>query len=148
MSEHDSRIEMLAQDIMDSALTNPEKDILADDLEYANAINGSKDPVMIGIKRLTLSGIRTKLSLHASIRREIAEHANGCNRKVTTSTVTTEKRTGSLKEELMCALIANTKTAIITIGVAATIVALAIVWTRQISEAGGFVRDAAHAANN
>jgi hypothetical protein len=148
MSEHDSRIEMLQQDIMDSSLPSAEKDILADDLEYANAINGSKDEVMIGIKRLTLSGIRTKLSLHASIKREIAAHASGCSGKVVTSTVTTEKRSGCLKAELMSALIANMKTAIITVGVVAALVLVSIVWTRQIAEAGGFVKDAATAANN
>ena len=149
MSEHDSRIEMLQQDIMDSSLPSAEKDILADDLEYANAINGSKDAVMIGIKRLTLSGIRTKLSLHAAIKREIADHANNCNGKTVTSTVTTEKRSGSgcLKAELANAFIANMKTAIITVGVVAAIVLVSIVWTRQIAEAGGFVKDAAQAAN-
>lgn len=46
------------------------------------------------------------------------------------------------------AFAANMKTAIITVGVVTTIVLVLIVATRQISEAGGFVKDAATAASN
>lgn len=63
MSE-DSRITLLEQQLAESALHPSEKAVLADDLSYAQTINGSPDPIMQGLKRLTLSGVRRELATH------------------------------------------------------------------------------------
>jgi len=54
---------------------------------------------------------------------------------------------GGLKATLTTALVANMKTAIITVGLVAGILGLAIIFTRQISEAAGFVDTTAQAAH-
>ena len=43
------------------------KDALADDLKFAQDINGTTDPALRGIKRLVISGIRRELLTHERI---------------------------------------------------------------------------------
>ena len=77
MSE-DVRLDLLAGAISDSGLDGQIKDALADDLRYAQEINGSDDAALRGIKRLVISGIRRELLAHDRTKKAIAEHADRC----------------------------------------------------------------------
>lgn len=74
MSDHDSRICILQQALMESDIDPAERDALADDLQYAQSINGSPDQTLQGIKRLTISGVRREMLGHA----RLAAHARTC----------------------------------------------------------------------
>lgn len=55
-------IDILKQRLADSKKIDPKlRDALADDLTWADAINGSTDPAMQGIKRLIIIGVRREL---------------------------------------------------------------------------------------
>lgn len=60
MSE-DIRLDLLINSIAKSKLDNPTKNALADDLKYVQDINGTKDPALLGIKRLVISGVRREI---------------------------------------------------------------------------------------
>jgi hypothetical protein len=78
MSDNDTRIDILQQALLESDIEPAERDGLADDLRFAQEINGSKDPTLIGIKRLTISGVRGRLMTHKHIKTAIDPHAAAC----------------------------------------------------------------------
>jgi hypothetical protein len=67
MSSDDYRLEILSDAITKCDLPKPLKDMLADDLEYAQNIRNPEDQALQGIKRLVISGIRRELSTHERI---------------------------------------------------------------------------------
>ena len=85
----DVRLDLLRDAISRSDLDGQTKDALADDLRYAQqingtddqasqGINGTDDQALQGIKRLLISNIRRELLLHERIKKAIAEHALKC----------------------------------------------------------------------
>ena len=70
----DIRLDLLRDAICRSDLDGQTKDALADDLKYAQDINGTEDEALRGIKRLLISGVRRELLAHDRVaRREAAE---------------------------------------------------------------------------
>lgn len=69
----DVRLEMLKQEIGDSNLDSQTKAVLADDLQYAQKINGEEDPVKQGLKRIVISGIRRELLAHVRMERHVKD---------------------------------------------------------------------------
>ena len=65
----DIRIETLKSALMASDISPAEKDALADDLEYAQEINGSPDPTLQGIKRAVISGVRREMLAHQRLKK-------------------------------------------------------------------------------
>ena len=59
--KNDPAIEILSQRVADADIDPQLRDALADDLTWAADINGSTDPAMQGIKRLTIGGVRREL---------------------------------------------------------------------------------------
>ena len=90
MSE-DSRIEMLIAALKESDLDPSERDALADDLQYAQTINGSPDPSLQGIKRLTISGVRREMLSHARTKR----HEDTCVARLSVLRAATNPQQGS-----------------------------------------------------
>ena len=60
----DIRIEALKEELFGSGIETSERDALADDLDYAQKINGSKDDALQGIKRITISNVRREMLAH------------------------------------------------------------------------------------
>jgi hypothetical protein len=60
----DIRLDLLRDAICRSDLDGQTKDALADDLKYAQDINGTEDEALRGIKRLLISGVRRELLAH------------------------------------------------------------------------------------
>ena len=77
MSE-DVRLDMLRDAIKESDLDGQTKDVLADDLRYAQEINGTNDPALSGIKRLVISGVRRELLAHGRVAVAIRNHVDSC----------------------------------------------------------------------
>ena len=75
----DVRLDMLTDAIKDSDLDGQTKDALADDLRYAQEINGSADAALRGIKRLVISGIRRELLAHDRTKKAIQAHESKCS---------------------------------------------------------------------
>lgn len=74
----DVRLDLLRDAISRSDLDGQTKDALADDLRYAQQINGTDDQASQGIKRLLISNIRRELLGHDRIKKAIAEQALKC----------------------------------------------------------------------
>ena len=74
----DVRLDLLRDAISRSDLDRQTKDALADDLRYAQQINGKDDQASQGIKRLLISNIRRELLVHERIKKAIAEQALKC----------------------------------------------------------------------
>lgn len=74
----DVRLDLLRDAISRSDLDGQTKDALADDLRYAQQINGTDDQASQGIKRLLISNIRRELLVHERIKKAIAEQALKC----------------------------------------------------------------------
>ena len=74
----DVRLDLLRDAISRSDLDRQTKDALADDLRYAQQINGTDDQASQGIKRLLISNIRRELLVHERIKKAIAEQALKC----------------------------------------------------------------------
>lgn len=74
----DVRLDLLRDAISHSDLDGQTKDALADDLRYAQQINGTDDQASQGIKRLLISNIRRELLGHERIKKAIAEQALKC----------------------------------------------------------------------
>ena len=74
----DVRLDILKDAIADSGLDGQTKDALADDLRYAQEINGTQDAALRGIKRIVISGIRRELLAHDRTIRAIDAHAAKC----------------------------------------------------------------------
>ena len=70
----DIRIETLKAALMASDISPAEKDALADDLEYAQSINGSPDETLQGIKRTVISGVRREMLAHQRLKK----HESDC----------------------------------------------------------------------
>ncbi len=75
----DVRLELLRDAIAESGLDGQTKDVLADDLRYAQEINGTQDPALRGIKRIVISGIRRELLAHERTERAIELHQAKCS---------------------------------------------------------------------
>jgi len=75
----DIRLDLLRDAIADSELDGQTKDALADDLKYAQDINGTKDEALRGIKRLVISGIRRELLAHDRMEKAIKRHVENCS---------------------------------------------------------------------
>lgn len=74
----DIRLDLLRDAITDSGLDGQTKDALADDLRYAQEINGTDDAALCGIKRLIISGIRRELLAHERMDKAIRRHSEAC----------------------------------------------------------------------
>ena len=74
----DIRLDLLRDAITESDLDGQTKDALADDLRYAQEINGTNDAALRGIKRLVISGIRRELLAHDRTMKAIQAHENSC----------------------------------------------------------------------
>jgi len=74
----DVRLDILKDAIADSGLDGQTKDALADDLRYAQEINGTADAALRGIKRLVISGIRRELLAHDRTMKAIDAHEHSC----------------------------------------------------------------------
>lgn len=74
----DIRLDLLRDAITDSGLDGQTKDALADDLRYAQEINGTDDAALRGIKRLIISGIRRELLAHERMDKAIRRHSEAC----------------------------------------------------------------------
>jgi len=74
----DVRLDLLKDAIAESGLDGQTKDALADDLRYAQEINGTGDAALRGIKRIVISGIRRELLAHDRTIRAIDAHASKC----------------------------------------------------------------------
>jgi glucose-6-phosphate isomerase len=70
----DIRIETLLAALLASDISQAEKDALADDLEYAQSINGSPDATLQGIKRAVISGVRREMLAHQRLKK----HESDC----------------------------------------------------------------------
>ena len=75
----DIRLDLLRDAIADSDLDGQTKDALADDLRYAQEINGTADVALRGIKRLVISGIRRELLAHDRTKKAIQAHESKCS---------------------------------------------------------------------
>ena len=75
----DIRLDLLRDAIADSELDGQTKDALADDLRYAQEINGADEPSLRGIKRLIISGIRRELLAHDRMEKAIKRHVENCS---------------------------------------------------------------------
>lgn len=74
----DVRLDLLKDAISESGLDGQTKDALADDLRYAQTINGTDNEALQGIKRLVIGGIRRELLAHDRTVKAIQAHENGC----------------------------------------------------------------------
>ena len=74
----DIRLDLLRDAIADSGLDGQTKDALADDLRYAQEINGTDDAALCGIKRIVISGIRRELLAHERMDKAIRRHSEAC----------------------------------------------------------------------
>lgn len=77
MSE-DIRLDILRDAILTSRLDGQTKDALADDLRYAQQINGDVNPALQGIKRIVISGVRRELLANERVMKAIDEHTRVC----------------------------------------------------------------------
>ena len=77
----DVRLDLLKDAIADSGLDGQTKAALADDLRYAQEINGTQDAALRGIKRIVISGIRRELLAHDRTIRAIDAHASKCAKR-------------------------------------------------------------------
>ena len=83
----DIRLDLLRDAICRSDLDGPTKDALADDLKYAQDINGTKDEALRGIKRLLISGVRRELLAHERVTMAIDAHVSECSARATPKTI-------------------------------------------------------------
>ena len=84
----DIRLDLLRDAICRSDLDGPTKDALADDLKYAQDINGTEeDEALRGIKRLLISGVRRELLAHDRVTMAIDAHVAGCSARATPKTI-------------------------------------------------------------
>ena len=74
----DIRLDLLKDAIAESGLDGQTKDVLADDLRYAQEINGTQDAALRGIKRIVISGIRRELLAHDRTEKAIQAHESKC----------------------------------------------------------------------
>lgn len=74
----DIRLDLLRDAIAESGLDGQTKDALADDLRYAQEINGTNDAALRGIKRLVISSIRRELLAHERVSDAISRHVDSC----------------------------------------------------------------------
>ena len=77
----DLRLDLLKDAIVMSGLDGQTKDALADDLKYAQDINGADDTASQGIKRLLISGVRRELIAHQRITEALEMHTEACARR-------------------------------------------------------------------
>ena len=158
MTKHDPRIGQIERDIADSGLSSSEKAILTDDLDYAIRLNGSDDDVRIGLKKLTLSLIRTRLAapestkaiVTAAVTKAVEAQAAKCDRVFssynTTQEVTDIRATNqNIKKQVFNALVENMRVLIITIGLVIALLGISAIVTRQINETGTFIETASKA---
>jgi hypothetical protein len=83
----DIRLDLLRDAICRSDLDGQTKDALADDLKYAQDINGTEDEALRGIKRLLISGVRRELLAHDRVTMAIENHVAGCSARATPKTI-------------------------------------------------------------
>ena len=83
----DIRLDLLRDAICRSDLDGQTKDALADDLKYAQDINGTEDEALRGIKRLLISGVRRELLAHDRVTMAIDAHVSGCSARATPKTI-------------------------------------------------------------
>lgn len=70
----DIRIDTLEDAVKKSNLDGATKDLLADQLHYAASINGSNNPILQGMKKLTIANVRQELSMHGVMAKMIKNH--------------------------------------------------------------------------
>ena len=84
----DIRLDLLRDAICRSDLDGQTKDALADDLKYAQDINGTEeDEALRGIKRLLISGVRRELLAHDRVTMAIDNHMSRCSARATPKTI-------------------------------------------------------------
>lgn len=74
---NDCRVEVLI-DAIKELPDGSMKDALIDELKYAQDINGNTDPILQGIKRIIISGIRRELLSYERMNNAIEEHKRAC----------------------------------------------------------------------
>lgn len=86
----DARIDILKAALAESrCIPKAERDALADDLEFAQTINGDPDPTRQMMKRTLISGVRREMLAHerhmhsaaefkATLRSELSAHVRNC----------------------------------------------------------------------
>jgi len=72
MSNEDPRIVIIQQKLAEANMHPAERDALADDLQYANQINGDTAPVMQMLKTMFISGVRKELLAHERTERHFS----------------------------------------------------------------------------
>jgi hypothetical protein len=60
----DTRVLILQQKLSESKMHPAERDALANDLQFANEINGDSDPIKQMLKTITIQGVRRELLAH------------------------------------------------------------------------------------
>ena len=126
------------------------KDALADDLKFAQDINGTQDPALKGIKRLVISGIRRELLSHERIAEAVttAVETQAAKCKSVFSHYTTKEVSDisatnqDIKKQVFNALVENMRVLIITIGLVIALLGISAIVTRQINETGTFIETA------
>ena len=129
------------------------KDALADDLKFAQDINGTTDPALRGIKRLVISGIRRELLTHERIAEAVtlavAAQAAKCksvfSRDAAKEVSSIRATNQNIKKQIFNALVENMRVLIITIGLVIALLGISAIVTRQITETGTFIETASKA---
>lgn len=78
MSSSDPRIETLMTDLTDLDISTGDRLVLAEDLQLAESINGSTDPVQQMFKRVLIGGVRNAVIQHKSLKQMSETHALQC----------------------------------------------------------------------
>ena len=77
----DLRLDLLKGEVAKSGLDPQTKNVLADDLKYAQDINGTADIASQGIKRLLISGVRRELIAYQRVTEALEIHTEACARR-------------------------------------------------------------------
>lgn len=77
----DVRLDLLKEAIAKSGMDIQTKDVLADDLKYAQDINGTDDEALKGIKKMLISNVRKELIAYERNQKAIEAHAEACAKR-------------------------------------------------------------------
>ena len=151
----DVRIDVLA-DAIKQLPKGEIKDALADDLKFAQDINGTTDPALKGIKRLVISGIRRELltqeriaeAVTTAVETQAAKCKDAFNNYTSKEVTDTQVTNQGIKKQLINALVENMRVLIITLGLVIASLGISAIVTRQITETGNFIETASQALKN
>ena len=155
----DARIELLKEALKESrVIPKAEKDALADDLEYAQTINGDPDPTRQMMKRSLISGVRREMLAHerhaqatrdfaVTLQKALKEHMENCAKIGGRKTEDGGRKTedGGRKERTFLSFKVGNKT-VYAGGWAAAILALTLAFGALKMMQNGVAKAAAEAA--